>query len=127
MGKQESRRIPDWAAQERTGDLLWIQENLHVFFPAAQEGFKTSGRGAILTDTTTLVVHPAGESNGLVYVTLDRVERRGWPDVLRMVNAYDPASEFVCVLLKQKRESAYQIRVPPELRPTVPPPGRTRL
>ena len=38
--------IPEWAVQERLSDLAWIQENLAVFWPAAQAQYRCEGRGA---------------------------------------------------------------------------------
>ncbi len=108
----ESKRIPPWAERERGRDLAWIQENLHIFWPAATKGFETSGRGAIVSDTTTLIKHEGGESNPFAYLPASEIERHRWSDVIRMVKAYEPDWEFVCVLLKQDRESAYRVGVP---------------
>jgi hypothetical protein len=52
MTERERRRFPAWAERERTGDLAWIKENLHVFWPVAQQGYEEHGRGAIVVDTT---------------------------------------------------------------------------
>ncbi len=109
---ESGKSIPPWAEQERSSDLAWIGENLHVFWPAAQEGFNQSGRGAIVTDTTTLVKHPGAESHPFAYLALSAIEEQRWGDVIRMVKAYNPSWEFVVVLLKEKRESAYCIGVP---------------
>jgi hypothetical protein len=38
MPHPEQNRIPAWAEQERSGDLHWIGENLHIFWPVAQTG-----------------------------------------------------------------------------------------
>jgi hypothetical protein len=112
MPERDGKRIPPWAERERGRDLAWIQENVHIFFPAAQQGFAESGRGAIVSDTTTLVQHEGGLSNLFAYMLLDVIEERRWQDVIRMVKAYEPDWEFVCVLLKQDRESAYRVGVP---------------
>ena len=55
MSPESRHQIPEWALKERESDLSWIGENLHVFLPAAQQGFQASGRGALVIDTTTLV------------------------------------------------------------------------
>lgn len=73
-----------------------------------------SGRGAIVADTTTLVVHEGGQSHPFGYVALAEIEQRQWQDVIRMVKAYAPDWEFVAVLLKGGRESAYRVGVPSE-------------
>ncbi len=116
MHEQGPQSIPEWASQERTQDLAWIQENLHIFFPAARQGFQDVGRGAIVSDTTVLVQHQAGESHPFAYLPLNVFEahkKEGvWDDVVRMVSGYEPEWELVCVLLKNGRESAYCIGLP---------------
>lgn len=105
--------IPEWAAKERESDLAWIGENLHVFLPAAQQGFTVAGRGAIVTDTAILVVQEGGrQSHPFGYIPLPEIEQRQWQDVIRMVKTYEPNWEFVAVLLKGNRESAYRVGVP---------------
>lgn len=124
MPEREARRIPDWAARERTSDLEWIGENLHLFWPAAEQGFKELGRGAILTDTTTLVLHKSGQSHPFFYIPQQQIEQASewkpghkedpgvFEDAVRMVQRYDPSWEFVAVLFKGRRESVYRIGVP---------------
>jgi hypothetical protein len=108
------RHIPEWAKKERASDMAWIQENLHVFVPAAQQGFADAGRGALVIDTTTLVRHEKGMSHPFVYLPEKAIEEQEtFFDALRMVRAYDPSWEIVSVLLKpQNRVSTYQIGVP---------------
>ena len=108
----EGQRFPRWAEQECGRDLAWIAENLHVFWPAAQRGFQEAGRGVLVVDTTTLVKHERGESNPFGYLPSGEAEQYEWEDVIRMVRAYDPSWEFVAVLLKGDRESAYRVGVP---------------
>ncbi len=112
MSERDPKRIPDWAKRERGRDLAWIAENVHIFFPAARRGFEESGRGAIVTDTTTLVKHERGESNPFAYVPAEELAKSEWVDAIRMVREYDPSWEFVAVLLKKGRESTYRIGVP---------------
>jgi hypothetical protein len=116
MGREESKRIPPWAERERGRDIAWIQENLHIFWPAASKGFEESGRGAIVTDTTTLVRHGGEESNPFAYIPAEQIYAREWLDAIRMVREYDPSWELVTVLLKEGRESAYRIAVPSQKR-----------
>lgn len=110
MPSPEQRQIPDWAKRERTGDLSWIQENLHVFWPAAQLGHEDFGRGALVVDTTS---RPTGAGHPFAYLPEAGVVKMNEPDALRMVRGYDPTWEFVTVLLKsQERVSTYRVGVP---------------
>lgn len=121
MSPESRHQIPEWAWKERESDLAWIQENLHVFLPAAQEGFQASGRGAVVIDATTIVRHEAGMSHPFLYLPEKALEEKETlVDALRMVRAYDPAWELVTVLLKPRdRESTYRIGVP-SLKPKAP-------
>ena len=114
MPAPEIRRtiIPEWAQRERAQDLEWISENLHVFWPAAAQGFAAAGRGAIVSDATTLVTHEGGQSHPFFYLPQLEIEQQPWREVIRMVRSYDPSWELVTVLLKRGRESAYRIGVP---------------
>lgn len=112
MSERIPKNIPEWAKQERTRDLAWIGENLHLFWPAAQSGFAEVGRGAIVSDTTTLVVQEQAQSHPFAYVPAADIEKQKWQDVIRLVRQYEPRLEFVAVLLKEQRESAYRIQVP---------------
>jgi hypothetical protein len=112
------KHIPEWAVKERSHDLSWIGENLHVFWPAALQGFQDFGRGAVVIDATTLVGYEDGMSNPFVYLTEKVIEdKRSFVDALRMVRSYDPSWEFIAVLLKpEDRESTYRIGIP-DLKP----------
>lgn len=112
MSHPEAQRIPAWAHRERASDLAWIQENLHLLWPAAQHAFREAGRGAIVSDTTLQISHPHGSGHPFIYLALSEVEAPRWADVLRLVKGYDPTWEFVAVLLKSGRESAYRIGIP---------------
>ena len=109
MGERfDEHLLPEWAAQEREGDLDWIRENLDVFWPAARVGYQMVGRGALIVDTT--VIYEEGHPFG--YVNQVMVEREGNDDVQRMVREYDPNDEFVTSLLKSlDRVSCYRIEV----------------
>jgi hypothetical protein len=106
----ESPRIPDWAQRERLADMAWINENLHVFLPAALAGYARAGRGAIVVDTTQQPVE--GEGNPLAYMPKAIIERLSDLDLIRMVRQYDPHCEFVVEVLKAGRDSKYRIHVP---------------
>lgn len=120
MPERQPKHIPDWAKEERTRDLAWIGENIHVFFPAAQQGFAEVGRGALIADTTTLVVHERGQSHPFAYVPSAEIQKHPWQDAVRILDAYDPSWEFVTILLKGNRDSVYRIGVPSEInRPSI--------
>jgi hypothetical protein len=82
---------------------------MHVFWPAARQGYETLGRGAIVVDTTS---RPTGEGHPFGYIPREVVEEQGDEDTQRLVREYDPPTEFVSVLLKtQDRVSSYRLRV----------------
>jgi hypothetical protein len=112
----EKRNIPDWAQQERQGDFDWIGENLDVFRNTATLAFKEAGRGAIVVDTT--LEHMPGVGNPFGYFSQDQIAEQGNDAISRLVAEYDPAQEFVVVLLKRDhRTSTYRVAtVPSELR-----------
>ncbi|MCA9874041.1 MAG: hypothetical protein KC441_10305 [Anaerolineales bacterium] len=112
----EHTRLPDWAADERQADLGWIQAHADLFWAAAQIGHQADGRGALFVDTTVQLAewgHPFG------YIPQDLVEEFQDADINRLVRDYDPAAEFVVVLLKtDDRASSYRLRLrPPGCRP----------
>ena len=112
MRSPERRRFSCWVEDERTGDLAWIKENWHVFWPASQRGYEKWRRGALVIDTTTVVVHEAGAGSLLGYLPQDELEEKGWQELTRMVREYDPAQEFVSELFKEKDiKSAYRVGV----------------
>ena len=109
MIERQRGRFPIWAERDRAGDLAWIQENLHVFWPAAQKGHEEQGRGAIMVDTTR---RPTGEGHPFGCFPQALVEQTADEDAQRMVRQYDPAREFVAVLLKaHDRVSAYRLQL----------------
>jgi len=111
---ERKNRFPDWAERERGGDMTWLRENLHVFWPLAQVGYKTVGRGAIVVDTTETVIHPGGTGHSMGYLDQVTITQHGDKDAQRMVGEYDPTGEFVSILLKPRdRQSTYRVRVVP--------------
>lgn len=112
MSFGRTERIPEWAARERTEDLAWIGENTHILLPAAKLAFEESGRGAVIVDTNTVVECGEQTGNPMFYLPAEEIQRYGWLPAIQMVSAYDPSWEFVTVLLKRNRESAYRIGVP---------------
>lgn len=110
MTERERGRFPAWAERERAGDLAWIRENLHVFWPAAQQGYEEFSRGAIVVDTTS---RPTDEGHPFGYLPQEKVEETGDEDAQRMVREYEPSWEMVTVLLKPlDRLSVYRVGVP---------------
>ena len=111
-GAEGSPRIPEWAARERAQDLAWIGENTHILLPAAKLSYEESGRGAIIVDTNTIVEQEGHSGNPMFYLPAQQINQNGWLPAIKMVREYDPSWEFVTVLLKKNRESAYRIGVP---------------
>ena len=117
MPERRSERIPRWAERERASDLAWIQENLHVLWPAARRSYAEQGRGAVIVDTTVVGHHATGAGNPMYYLVEAELAKMKNADAMRMVREYDPEWEFVNGLLKLKRrESFYRVGVP-SLRP----------
>lgn len=104
--------IPEWAAREREQDLAWLGENTHVLLSAAKLSYEESGRGAVIVDTNMVVRQGEQSGNPMFYLPAQEVHRNGWLPAMRMVREYDPRWEFVTVLLKKNRESAYRVGVP---------------
>ena len=113
----KKRKHPAWAQRERPSDTAWVQENLHVLWPAAEQSFKEKGRGAVIVDTTVVGIHATGVGNPMYYLAEAEIDRLNNADALRMVREYDPSWELVIGLLRPKeRESFYRIGIP-ALRP----------
>lgn len=107
--KSERSPIPRWAEQDRKGDLLWIAENMHVFWPMVQAAFATAGIGALFVELTIRY----GTGHPVLYLPKEQVESYDYPDARRMVDQYNPDKEFVLVLLKEKqRVSTYRVQGP---------------
>jgi hypothetical protein len=88
--------------------MVWISDNLGIFWPAAQEQYQKQGRGAIVVDTT---VQPIGTGHPFTYLSQEEITEISSTDTQRMVQTYNPEREFVIVLLKERdRESTYRIQ-----------------
>ncbi len=94
--------------KDRAADIAWIQENMHLFWPTAQEQYQTHGRGALVVDTT---VRPTGAGHPTYYYPQAMVEEVGHNNATRMVRTYDPQTEIVFMLMKSEGFSVYQVRV----------------
>ena len=109
MPGKERRPIPSWAERERSGDLQWIVENMHVLWPAAQRAYASAGRGALVVDLTTLM----GTGHPFLYSPKADIAEHADADDLRMVNQYNPQRELVIILLKaNERSSTYRVQSP---------------
>ena len=86
-----------------------IESLFHIFWPAAQVGYETVGRGAIVVDTTS---RPTGQGHPFGYLDQAAIEQGMPDDTQRLVGEYDPSREFVTALLKsQDRISSYRLGV----------------
>src|SRR4051794_21720088 len=111
------QRHPAWAQRDRASDLMWIQDNLHVLWPAASQAYVQQGRGAVIVDTRIVGQHESGMGNPMYYLAQAEVSKMNNPNASRMVREYDPDWEFVAGLLKpRRRESFYRVGIP-SLRP----------
>jgi hypothetical protein len=113
MAPERKPHIPEWARRERLADLAWIAENMQEFWAAAQRGFAEFGRGAIAVDTTAQPDPRRG--NPMYYLPQEQLPSLGiaGEDEIRMVAEYEPAWQFVAMLIKeQNRVSSYQVGVP---------------
>ena len=105
----ERPQLPDWAREEREGDLAWINDHVPLFELASRIAYEGSGRGAIVADTTAQPVPGLGYPFG--YLTREQLDEHGDEDTQRMVREYEPDAEFVVVLLKEEgRSSTYRVR-----------------
>ena len=100
--------IPTWAAQERTGDMGWIEAHQIQFWAVAVTSQAENGRGAIVVDTRVFVTnagHPYAYLEQGVLAEMDNA------DLQRLVAEYDPTEEFVIMLLKsENKSSTYRVR-----------------
>ncbi len=107
--------IPDWAKRERASDLFWMQEHLKVFWGLASEGFQESGRGLLVVDLQSSVEDEGTLAHPVFYFSQSLFQAGFWTleeETVRLVNEYDPSWEFVTMLLKPGRESAYRVGIP---------------
>ena len=102
--------VPDWARRERLSDLAWLGENVHVFWPAAQQQYQEQGRGALVVDITVRVgeegVHP------FLYAPQELIKEGDDVNLQRLVCEYFPDREMVVTLFKeQEKVSSYRVQV----------------
>lgn len=70
------------------------------------------GRGALVVNTNAIVQERERNGNPIFYLPAEQIRALEWLHAIQMVCAYDPRWEFVAVLLKRQRESAYRVGVP---------------
>lgn len=115
----QKRKVPGWANRQRAADLAWVMENAHIFWPAAQEQFRSVGRGAIVVDTTQ---RPTGEGHPFTYMTDAQLREDRFTDASRLIAQYDPSNEIVIIMIKRLLHvSSYRIAVVPRVEPEAPP------
>lgn len=79
---------------------------MHTIWPAVQRCYASQGRGALVVDLT---IH-LGASNPFLYFSKEEIEQHADPDDLRLVNQYNPQSEFVIILLKESTNVTYCVQ-----------------
>ena len=100
--------------REQQADLAWVSEHMDAFWSAAQLGYQQSGRGVLIIDTTTQFVQTHGGHEPMLqfgYMLKAKVESLGDETLTRRVRLYDPAVEFVAVLVRPDRQVSYTITV----------------
>jgi hypothetical protein len=108
----EQQNMPEWARRERQRDLAWLDENIELFYFAAAAAHEGAGRGAIVVDVTSRPVPGLGHPFG--YVIQEEIELAGDEEAKRLVGEYEPATDFVVMLLKHhNRISTYRLRPQP--------------
>lgn len=107
---------------ETAYDQQWIAQNGGLFAPLAREGFETLHRGAIVANVGALVLrkfgaegHPFNYRAASDWDWQDTEEIRelslrvSLHDLLRV---YNPAEEFIAVLVKDFRADVYRVPLP---------------
>ena len=113
MAEREPRQLPDWAAQERAGDMGWIREHVLSLRMLAEQGYQAQGRGAVVVDTTSVIDHPDGQGHPVGYFGQALIHAELQDEhTLQLLREYQPQHEFVATLLKtEDRVSSYRLRL----------------
>ena len=91
-------------------ELDWIDQNTPLFSAKASGYFSLIGRGAIIIDAAT---KPLSEGPLFTYFSKEQMEHIADEDINAKADDYDPASEFVVLLLLPKNQTrAYRIDIP---------------
>jgi hypothetical protein len=119
--EREAIRAPE---KEAAYDREWIAWNMYLFAPLARAGHEFLGRGAIVANLAELTIRatadtghpftytPATSADWSEAEDLRQISQK--QDVGPMLSEYDPATEFVAVLVKPLSGTAYRIALPTE-------------
>lgn len=115
---ERSEASPEFISrdQNREQEIEWIHANLESFWSFAMEEHRETGRGALVVDTTRVVFHEGEATHPLIYMPQSDLSLHEWAnkqEILRMTADYDPAWEFIAVILKTNSESMYRLGVRP--------------
>ena len=92
---------------QREFELAWIDNNSPLFSTKALGYFGLVGRGAIIVDAAAKHL---GEGVLFTYLSKEQMEHIANTEVSQMVDVYDPANEFVVLLLLPQDEiRAYRV------------------
>jgi len=111
MPEQSEGSFPGWVEQGRVEDLNWLQENLHIFWPVAQQGYQEHGRGSIVVDFTQALPHQTGLGHPFGYLPQEIIDQLGDENTQRLIREYDPSRELVTTLLKTNLVSSYRLQI----------------
>ena len=113
---QESCQQPSPEKEkEMFDDLIWVEQNLPVFWSFACAGHASFGRGAVVIDAKS---EPVGEDTTFVYIDqefLQNGRNKLGKHLFQLVLEYDPSRQIVIVFLKPLNVMSYQIEVDEDL------------
>jgi hypothetical protein len=96
------------STQEFDHDLAWIRKNRKALHLATSKAYEDVGRGVMVVNAATQSI-PDG-AYPFRYISQRQVKKTLGDDAKSVVKEYDPATEYVLVLLKpEKRAVAYTL------------------
>ena len=110
MKETDPRHIPPEPDKTTAAELAWLKENLHIFWAAAEIGYRDEGRGALVIDAYS---EPLGQATQFHYTPQAQFEEQEDEVSGRMVeyiSEYNPRHEFVAVIISQPEEE-YEFRL----------------
>jgi hypothetical protein len=107
----EIDQSPDQADRESRREGAWIEENRALFWLAATTAYEEYGPGALLVD---LINEPVHGGHPFSYYTEGELELED-EELARHLDEYDPAHEFILVLLKPGTEISVHLGRGPDL------------
>lgn len=108
----------DGDLEDRSYDRSWIAPQRDLFSLLARDGFQQIGRGAVMVNLGELILRKfAEEGHPFNYhdVSSELLEYREFDNetarshLLRLVEEYNPESEFVLMLVKHQRCSIHRL------------------